>query len=142
MDKIQWNKSLSVGIPLIDEQHKIWIGRVSDLAEAIAARQGADAIGRTLGFLVNYTNYHFSTEERHMEEQGYPELAEHRRKHGELRQTLSNLVQDFEEEGSTQALAEFARNFLDHWLTGHIQEVDIKFGEFLKSKGIELPAET
>ena len=50
--------------------------------------------------------------------------------------TLRNLEQDFEEEGSTRALAESVGTFLFNWLTTHIRGLDHKFGDFLSEKGI------
>jgi hemerythrin len=45
-------------------------------------------------------------------------------------------VQDFEEEGPTQILADAINTFLGNWLIMHIQQVDQKFGAFVKEKGI------
>jgi hemerythrin len=141
MNRIEWSPALAVGIPLIDEQHKTWFKRLNDLSVSIVARQGADAVGRTLGFLSEYTSHHFASEERHMDTLRYPGLDEHRRKHGELRQALARLVQDFEEEGSTESLAQFVNRFLSQWLTEHILEQDVKLGIFLRGRGVIPPAE-
>jgi hypothetical protein len=39
MTEIRWNDSLSVGIDLIDEQHKMLIQEIQDLSEAFAANR-------------------------------------------------------------------------------------------------------
>lgn len=138
MEAMQWNDSLSVGIELIDDQHKMWIQRLNDISAAIDSRQGPREIAKTLGFLVDYTDFHFATEERHMTDNAYPALDEHRRKHEELKGILANLVQDFEEEGATHILADFVQTLLCNWLTEHILNVDTQFGRFLKEKGISI----
>ena len=133
MNKIAWNKDLTVGVEVIDEQHRQWIQRFNDVAAAIAAHQGPVQIGKTLAFLMDYSKLHFATEEKLMTEHGYPGLAEQHAQHQELNETLQGLVRDFEEEGATQKLAEAFNVFLGNWLIKHIRELDLKFGAFLKT---------
>jgi hemerythrin len=132
MKKMQWNDSLSVGIEQIDTQHKKWIEHFNNAAEAIAARQSQTQISKTLGFLMDYTELHFSTEEKYMTELGYTGLQEHQARHNELRTTLTNLVKDFEDEGVTSKLADAIDSFLGNWLVQHIHEIDKKFAAFAK----------
>lgn len=141
MNRMEWNDSLSVGIALIDEQHKTWISHRNDLAAAFDSNLGAEHIARTLAFLVDYTYHHFSTEEKHMRAHAYPGLATHRRKHNEMKATVKNLVEDFEEEGVTPALTEAVDTFLGNWLLNHIEEVDRAFGTFLRDNGIVIAEE-
>ena len=138
MKKIQWDDSLSVGVDAIDEQHKIWIGRYNSVVEAIESRGGPAPVTNTLGFLIDYTDVHFSTEEGFMTQSGYPELDAHKAKHEELRGTVANLVQDFEEEGETHVLEDAVETLLGNWLIDHIRETDQLFGAFVKANGIVL----
>jgi len=132
MKKMQWNDSLFIGIEQIDNQHRKWMEHFNNAVEAIAAKQTQTQISKTLGFLMDYTEVHFSTEEKYMTELGYPSLQEHKGKHNELRTTLANLVKDFEDEGVTSSLADAIDSFLGNWLVQHIHEVDKKFAAFAK----------
>ncbi len=132
MKRMQWNESLAVGIEQIDNQHKIWMEHFNSAAEAIAAKQSPSQISKTLGFLMDYTEMHFSTEEKYMTELGYAGLQDHKSRHNELRTTLTNLVKDFEDEGVTSKLADAIDSFLGNWLVQHINEVDKKFAAFAK----------
>ena len=138
MEKIRWQNNLSVGMELIDNQHKQWISHYNDIVESITSQQSKTQIAKTLGFLIDYTEVHFSTEEKHMAANGYPGIQEHRAKHDELRATLANLVREFEEEGATTQLSEAIDTFLGHWLIRHIQEIDTQFGQFAREKKIVL----
>jgi hemerythrin len=138
MSKINWDESLSIGVELIDEQHKKWIGHVRDVQAAIEARRGMPKIASTLDFLINYTQFHFSTEEKSMSETGYPALENHRAKHEDLKGTLDNLIEDFKEDGVTEKLSEAIGTFLVNWLRDHIRDVDQAFAAFLKEKKIHL----
>jgi hemerythrin len=141
MAKVEWNDRLSVGVDLIDEQHKMLLKRLNDFSEAVDSRQGSGEIVRTLEFLVDYTDFHFGTEERHMGAIQYPGLDHHVVKHNEFKATLKNLGEDFEEEGATTALADSINTLLINWLIKHIEAVDQEFGTFLKEKGVTLEGE-
>jgi hemerythrin len=132
MKKMGWDDSLSIGIELIDNQHKAWMEHFSAAADAIKTNQSQVQISKTLGFLMDYTDLHFSTEEKYMAELGYSELPEHKARHNELRAALANLVKDFEEEGATSRLADAIGSFLGNYLVQHIQALDGKFAAFAR----------
>lgn len=136
MVNIKWDGSLSVGVDLIDEQHQMWIQRFNELSSAVEQNLGIEKTMKTLDFLCDYTDFHFSTEEKHMVALDYPGLDFHKSQHEELKSTLANLVEDFKEDGSTEALANYLNTFLVNWLVKHIKDVDQKFGDFLTEKGI------
>jgi len=138
MAEIEWDNSLSIGVKLIDEQHKMLIQRLSDLSRAIEMSQGEVRTVTTLDFMVDYTDFHFTAEEKLMMEQNYPGLEHQKQQHAEFKGHLKQLVEDFEEEGSTKALSTSINVFLLNWLTKHIKGVDFKFGEFLNEKGFKL----
>ncbi len=135
MAKIEWDSRLAVGIDLIDGQHKMLIAKLRDISEAIEKAKGSAEIGKTLGFMVDYTGFHFSTEEKHMIKFDYPKRDFHINQHEEFKRSLDELVYDFEEEGATKALGTAISTFLLNWLVNHIKGVDVVFGKFLTEKG-------
>ncbi|MHA1576722.1 MAG: bacteriohemerythrin [Candidatus Thorarchaeota archaeon] len=134
MDKIEWTNSLSVGVDLIDEQHKMLIQKIADLAEAVNKTQGEEKILKTLGFMVEYTDFHFSAEEQLMKEHNYSGMDYHLKQHAQFVQMLNNLEEDFKEDGATRDLGTSINTYLINWLVNHIQKVDVEFGAFLKTK--------
>lgn len=138
MSRMTWDDSLSIGVELIDEQHKKWIERLSDVQAAIEDLRGMPQIANTLDFLVDYTEFHFSTEEKSMSDTGYPELENHRAKHQELKGTLDDLIADFRDYGVTEKLSQAVGTLLGNWLRDHIRVVDQAFAVFLKEKKIRL----
>ena len=135
MATIQWDSSLSVGVDVIDEQHRQWIDRYNAVVEALASPQGASRLPQILDFLIDYTHQHFTDEETAMATCGYPGFEAHKAKHDELKQTLADLVRDYEEEGATHVLANATDTFLGNWLLQHIENVDKEFGAFVKALG-------
>jgi hemerythrin len=136
MKKIAWDSSLAVGVDTIDEQHKMLIERLNDLAKAIEMTQGEGNVLQTLDFLIEYTHFHFSAEEKCMAEYDYPGLDYQKKQHEEFKASLKNLVDDYEYEGVTRALTTSVNVFLLNWLVNHIKGVDRKLGEFLQEKGV------
>ena len=137
MTEIKWDNSLSVGVDLIDEQHKLLIQRIEDLSDAVNSSRGATEIGKTLGFMIDYTEFHFSTEEKHMTELDYPGYEPHKQQHEEFKSTLNEMVMEFEEDGATAQLSEWVNNYLISWLVKHIKSIDTKLSEFLREKVFE-----
>jgi hemerythrin len=141
MQGISWDDSLSVGIGLIDEKHKVWIERLNSLSTAIESHQEVQLVSKTLEFMVDYVEFHFATEESHMAAQNYPARDQHKAKHAEFRNTLSELVGEFEEDGATHRLGDSINNFQISWLKNHIRQTDKQFGEFPKARGVALRQE-
>ncbi|MFW9768908.1 MAG: bacteriohemerythrin [Candidatus Thorarchaeota archaeon] len=137
MTEIKWDDSLSVHVELIDEQHKMLIQRIRDLSDAVNSSRGATEIGKTLGFMIDYTEFHFSTEEKHMKELGYPGFDVHRGQHDDFKSTLNEMVMEFEEDGATAQLSEWVNQYLINWLVNHIKSIDTKLAVFLQDKGFE-----
>lgn len=68
----------------------------------------------------------------------YPKWNYQKKQHEEFKSALNQLVEDFQEDGATPALAESVNVFLANWFVTHIQKVDIEFGKFLIAKGFSL----
>ena len=135
MYTIEWEDRLSVGIDKIDEQHKQWIEYFNQASRAVASQQSKEQISKTLEFLLDYTEMHFSTEEKFMQESSYTEYQDHKAKHDALRSTLKNLVADYQDEGATHDLAQAIETLIGNWLIEHICNVDQKFGAFVEKSG-------
>ena len=135
MEKIQWDESLSVGVELIDDQHKMLIMKLIDLSNAVEEHQEAAFIMRTIDFLTDYSNFHFSAEEKEMEMANYPDIEEHKTYHKSFIEMIETMEQDMLEEGATRAIGESVNTFLWNWLANHIKEVDMKFGNYLRENG-------
>ncbi len=136
MSKIEWDDSLSVGVDLIDEHHKMLIQKLRDLSDAFKMGHEQNKIITTLEFMIDYTDFHFSAEEKHMAKHNYPGLGLQKQKHEEFKTILNHIEEDFKEEGPTKALATSINVFLYNWLINHIKGSDLKLGKFLSEKGL------
>jgi hemerythrin len=121
-------------VDLIDEQHKMLIEKLKDLSDDLRIGHEQDRILKTLGFMIEYTDFHFTAEEKVMADNDYPGLEMHKQQHAEFKTTLANILLDLREDGPTNELAESINVFLLNWLFNHIKGMDLKLGNFLSKK--------
>ena len=131
MNKIEWDKSLATGIKSIDYEHKMLIERLNAVIEAIDQNQGEGAIAKTLDFLLDYTNFHFSNEEKFISGHGYPGLELQQKHHKEFKEHVNQLILDFQQEGAEKDIAVQIHDFLFFWLKKHIMEVDHQLAQYV-----------
>lgn len=125
----EWLDSFTVGIPAVDEDHKMLVGLVNRVVTAIGDHHGRDVLNDTFNRLLEYTAYHFDREEQVMQRSAFPGLEAHRAMHDQLiRQVLRYLRLHRRNELEPVELGEF----LIDWLTTHILHEDMKLGEHLR----------
>ncbi len=135
MPLMTWNDRMSVGIRILDEDHKRLVGMVNTLFDGIQAEQGKETVGRILDGLVQYTVEHLQREEDLLAQTGYPEGAAHKAMHQALCQQVLDVQQKFRE-GASATLSLEVMYFLKNWLIHHIQGADRKYAAHLNSHGI------
>lgn len=131
---LEWAEKYSVNIKTIDDQHKNLIGILNNLHDAMKVGKGKDVMGNVLSELIDYTVYHFKTEEDLFQKYGYPDFNRHKKEHNELAQKATDLKNSFDKSESIITIE--VMNFLKDWLNNHIIGTDKKYGPFLKSKGV------
>jgi len=129
---IEWSRELETGNGVIDGQHRELIDRYNGFLSSLKEGKGKAEVGRILGFLEEYTDTHFSAEERLMDSSGYSGLADHRKLHDNFRQTLRVFRNEFEREGAGLALTLKANHLIGDWLRDHIMSKDKEMISSLK----------
>ena len=137
MKKIEWEKSLATGIKSIDYEHKMLIERLNAVIEAIEKNQGEGTIAKTLDFLLDYTNFHFSNEEKFISSHGYPGLELQQKQHKQFKDSVNQLILDFQQDGADKEIALQIHDLLYVWLKKHIMEVDHKLSQFVPKEDSE-----
>ena len=136
MPLVEWNEALSVGVSIIDDEHKKIVGMLNELHDAMLARQSNEALGKVLDGLVAYTASHFKHEEALFAKTGYAAAAEHKKEHADLTRQVLNVQKKYQE-GTTATLSIEVLKFLRKWLLVHIQDSDKKYGPHLNARGIK-----
>jgi len=130
---VEWSEELSVGVEEIDEQHKVLVGLVNEMHDAIHQRHGSEVVQEILAKLADYTRIHFAVEESLMRILNYPGYEDHKEQHEELLQHVVEL-QEKVRTGKTSIGFELM-HFLKVWLTKHIMESDREYSEHFLSAG-------
>ncbi len=130
---ISWTSDLSVGVELVDEQHKTWFVKADQLFEAGKKGQAKEYIGQMLDFLDDYTKKHFHDEENYMRSINYPEYDRQKSLHTAFIGQLDKIKTEFRESGGNILVILNANQMVVDWLTKHISNEDKKIGVFAKS---------
>jgi hemerythrin len=129
MKDLVWDKTLSVDVPEIDEDHRRLVDLFNMLNHSVMEGDAPNYIEAVMEELISCTAWHFKHEERLMLKYGYEGLLEHKSEHEELIASATALQQKLRQE-SKPVLSEDIQ-FLEHWLTGHILGPDMDLGAYL-----------
>ncbi|MEO5349066.1 MAG: bacteriohemerythrin [Magnetococcus sp. YQC-3] len=129
-----WNSAFHIKIMEMDLHHKKLVEIANTTMEILRAGNDRGLLLTAFATLVNYTEYHFSAEERLMERYHYPELEKHRQQHRYLAQQVLAYREDIQHREDFQHI-DF-RGFFTIWLARHILHEDLHYGMFLNAQGV------
>lgn len=132
---IEWKDKYSVGISIIDEEHKKLIGIMNAAIMANQHSNNIDEITKLLKELTMYALKHFSTEESYMAEFNYPEFQNHKQEHHDFSNKAISYCNRVIE-GDYQ-IANDIFEYLKQWLVNHIQITDKKYVDCFRNNGLE-----
>ena len=130
-----WSDEFSVGVKILDDQHKKFIAAISELINIVGTKPTKEKLDKIIAEILEYKKTHFATEENFFEDCNYDgaeeHIAEHRRfgeKLAVLQDRYKNAPVDF-----SFALADF----LEDWLVDHLWNVDRKYIDCFKKCGLK-----
>ena len=135
MALFDWKNDYSVGVFNMDSHHKKLFDIINELHEGMKEGKGAEAAEHSIKELLDYTKYHFSEEEKMMEQVGYSGLSAQKTAH----KIFISRIEDFKEEAD-RGMAVFVSSKLVNtamdWLKQHILTMDKQYQEEMNSNGI------
>ena len=142
MPLINWDDSIALNISEIDNQHKQLVNIINEMFDAIDDGRGNEIISGVLKKLIDYTNYHFLTEEKYFDQFKYPDSELHKEQHRYLVEQINEFQKTFNEDkrmrdGSDTLLTVDLWKFLKNWLTNHIQISDKKYASLFMANGVK-----
>lgn len=132
---IEWSEKLSIGIKVVDDQHKKLIEQINILHSAMREGKAKEVVGNILEELRAYTKYHFSNEQKAFEKYNYSEKASHIQKHNGFVKRLDEITE--QHKAGSMAISINLLDFLNKWITEHIQREDRKYVPELSGKEID-----
>jgi hemerythrin len=129
---VNWSPTFSVGIKLIDDQHKELLNLTNDLFKHCVGDERAERayFQKIIQGAVNYIKVHFATEEAIMLKTKFEGYREHKREHDSFVLTVLDQVKNFNE-GKKFNLINFTK-FLKEWVLTHIAVSDKLYFEYFK----------
>ena len=132
-DHVKWSESYSLGIKMIDDQHKGLMDIVNDLFNHATGREWEEHeyFKDVIKQAVDYVKNHFALEERIMISTKYKGYDEHKKAHEEFILKVIQMAKDYQS-GKRLTLTNFGY-FLKDWVLSHIAVMDKKYCAYFKT---------
>jgi hemerythrin len=135
MASMMWHESYSVGVKILDQQHKGLMDLVNQLSDLDPNVVSKGEIFSTLNALVKYAQMHFDTEELLMAKFKYPKLTEHQAEHTTFTTDVFKLAEKLEKNDPN--IQRKIVDFIKIWYVSHILKTDREYKDFFKANGVE-----
>jgi len=120
MEFVQWHESFNVGVTLVDQQHRKLFSLINELIVQTKGNQQKQIVEKALDNLMDYADYHFSTEEKLF--MMHPEFKKHQFIHQGFVEKVSGFVSTFKA-GNTDFKPAIV-GFLVDWIKKHVLDMD------------------
>ena len=134
MSLLRWKDEYLTGVDEIDEQHRRLFDLVNGIYDMMRLGRGQEAITEALSDLYEYTRFHFSTEEKFMDDTKYPGLTGHSEEHVRLLNQIRDLRCEARDGRIVMSMNEMY--FLKDWLLVHFQGPDKGLAHHLINRAI------
>jgi hemerythrin len=130
-----WKLEYSVGVKEIDNQHKKIFEILGRLHIAIKSKREHEFLAEIIQELVNYSVYHFETEEKYFDKFKYEFTEEHKKQHQSFKEEIREIMDtpNLNEEKVTKQLLEFVIK----WIKGHVTGADRKYIKCFQENGLK-----
>ena len=123
---VSWSDEFGLGMPEIDEQHRVLIELINQVWRAVVKRADRTEALPILEELEKYTITHFMAEEVFMREIAYPQFAEHKIEHDNF---VNRVAEEKAKIVAGQGVELDMVHFLKDWLINHILVSDKAYAE-------------
>jgi hemerythrin len=134
-NKVAWKDEYSVGIEIIDNDHKKLLDLIIQLFKVLNKAKKDEKAIEILDELIEYTVTHFNREEELMKKHEFPELEKHISEHENMRQKIKKFRENITI--NTNKVSSDALQFLQDWLVNHITVTDQVYAKYLSDKGVK-----
>ncbi len=132
-DLVPWSDEYSVGVRIIDTDHKNLFEIINTLHAGIRRGLGGRELDIAMAGLTRYVDEHFEREENLMKEYHYPGLANHREVHQNLIRTVYAMRKVQTSQPAAIDLKKLMK-FLGDWLVNHVVKTDVKYVPYLRGE--------
>ena len=134
MPILVWSDEYCINVAEIDEQHKQLLEHVNKLHAGVEAQIDKEDLRQLVLDLVEYTRFHFASEEKLMKQHGMENSKKHHKEHKLLLKYLGHIVDAISEGKRPAFYSEY--DVSNDWFLAHIMGFDKQLGVFLNRKGV------
>ena len=124
MKKVEWDNSYTLGINIIDEQHKKLFDLMSEIHSASENDSDMEIIIELFDELTKYSQYHFKEEEAYFLTTSDEDIIIHKEQHQYFIDEINKIKQQCIRINSLSLELLY---FLNDWLVSHIKIEDHKY---------------
>ena len=132
MMRIHWDRSIGIGVPKLDDDHKRLIGTMNYLRAHQHQGVASEAVSLVIEQIREFASLHFPREEAYMESIDYPDFEAHKQQHKQFREKITALCLDVM--GHKTSAPEDIYRFLHQWVIEHILHEDKQIQAFNQAK--------
>ena len=125
MPFIAWSDKYSVKVEEMDLQHQKLLAMLNDLHDSMKQGKSKGVVGSLVTKMLEYASQHLDREEALMRNCGYEGLSEHKKKHDQFRQKVSEFQTALN--STDHALSQKMMAFFKEWFITHICEEDKRY---------------
>jgi hemerythrin len=132
---LEWKENYETGVLQIDTQHKVLFNNINRLEDLLSSRDIDPAeADYLLGFLEQYAEQHFETEETCMVRHRCPAYGKNKEGHAQFRSALGHFKNEYTALGPTRELVQRLHETLVFWINSHILQIDMQLRTSVKKQ--------
>ncbi len=135
MSLMTWTSAMSVGVPELDEDHRVLIRIINQLADSRESGDPAAILRQCLYSLLRYAEFHFAREEKVMAACDFPGFTHHKEEHRAFTAHMKDLAEalDHDEPPVAEIVNQDLLYYLKDWLNHHILIEDMSYRKLAES---------
>jgi hemerythrin-like metal-binding protein len=134
MVKINWSPEYSVGVGMLDEQHKRLVLMLNRMIDTREAATGSQVVSEMISRMTAYAQEHFKFEEDLLTKIGFPRLDQHIQSHNKFRKKIVDLCMAVPL--GVSSVPQVMLNFHVQWWQNHILQEDMQYRSFFEEQGM------
>lgn len=131
--KMNWESRFSVDIESIDEHQKKLFELFNELIDLKQKKKDSKECTNKISEINDFAKLFFSTEERILRKEGYPDFQTHSKQHRQFIKSSISLRREIADDMNN--LTDEVIEQLRDWLIQHILEMDSQYIPFVRIKG-------
>ena len=137
MPLIKWTDDMSVGLPKLDDDHRLIIEAINQLGVSAGDAAQQDVVRQHLMRLRRYAEVHFAREENVLAACAFPALEIQKKEHQDFVKCIQEATQRFDAKPAESAgtISQELLGFLRDWLWYHILIEDMAYRPYVEHSG-------